>query len=124
MGYRKAIPSSIRKEVMSRGKCERCGIKDGCEIHHVYPYALSEDNTTENLLWLCKKCHFICQVFPYMNAHPDSDQMCQHPEHGYATWYYELALPIKTFRVWHCKICHDRWMQLIYHYKKYHGVKK
>jgi len=38
--------------------CQRCGEK-GEEVHHITPYSVSKDNSLDNLLTLCKRCHLI-----------------------------------------------------------------
>jgi len=122
IAYRKAIPIAIRRLVLQRGKCEYPDChKDGVEIHHIVPYALSEDNSEANLLLLCKQHHFVCQAFPRFSPQPDTDILCdvcaRNGVSVYAKWSYSL---FSQRAIFHCRPCHTRWMQLIYKYKKYH----
>ncbi len=50
----------IRYLVYLRDKftCQKCGItKVRLDIHHKVPYLISGDNSIENLVTLCRKCH-------------------------------------------------------------------
>lgn len=37
--------------------CALCGATNRLEVHHIAPYRLTMDNSKENLIPLCKKCH-------------------------------------------------------------------
>jgi len=43
--------------------CVLCGATSRLEVHHIAPYRLTMDNSKENLIPLCKKCH---TQFEYM----------------------------------------------------------
>jgi hypothetical protein len=63
---RQTIPSATVGEVMDKtsGVCECCGNSSNLEIHHIIPYSINQDNSTENLAVMCGMCH-----------------------HGYHKWY-------------------------------------
>jgi len=50
-----------RRKALERDKftCKRCGIKNDLIVHHIVPYKISKDNSLENLITLCRKCHII-----------------------------------------------------------------
>lgn len=59
-------PEAIRKEViaLANGVCERCGeVEEFMDVHH--RNTNWEDNSLENLDYLCKSCH--TQVHVYLN---------------------------------------------------------
>ena len=37
--------------------CADCGSNDNLQVHHKVPYFISEDNSEDNLILLCAKCH-------------------------------------------------------------------
>lgn len=37
--------------------CQECGAQDGLEVHHWEPYRFCFDNSLDNLVTLCAKCH-------------------------------------------------------------------
>lgn len=49
----------LTKEVRNRDKgCMSCGELDGrLDVHHIVPYRISKDNSLDNLILLCDKCH-------------------------------------------------------------------
>jgi hypothetical protein len=60
--------NNIRKDIRARDKyvCMKCGMSNeecllefGCElhIHHIVPYRLTKDNSSNNLISLCPVCH-------------------------------------------------------------------
>jgi len=51
--------TNIRKAVLKRddNKCRHCGSIERLEIHHNKKWLLSKDNSMENLITLCRKCH-------------------------------------------------------------------
>lgn len=53
---------AIRYVVYSRDKftCQDCGVNGlRLDVHHKIPYLYSGDNSIENLITLCRKCHMI-----------------------------------------------------------------
>lgn len=51
---------NIREEVLIRDKyvCQKCGIDNvPFEVHHIINYLLTKDNSLDNLVTLCKRCH-------------------------------------------------------------------
>jgi len=48
------ISEDLRKE---RKKCEVCGTKKDLRVHHKIPYRISKDNSKNNLMVVCNKCH-------------------------------------------------------------------
>ena len=71
--HRKWWYENVRSPVRDRANecCELCGInvrKRG-QIHHILPYSLFPKliNDTNNMLFLCKKCHFELHQNPYPN---------------------------------------------------------
>lgn len=49
---------NIRLAALKRDNCtcQLCG-KKGNDVHHKVPYRVSHDNSLDNLVTLCKKCH-------------------------------------------------------------------
>lgn len=41
--------------------CAICGISNGIHIHHIIPYRLTQDNSVDNLIPLCRKHHKIIE---------------------------------------------------------------
>ncbi len=39
------------------GVCERCGVSDGLEVHHIVPVAAGGAHVPSNVLVLCRGCH-------------------------------------------------------------------
>ena len=63
----------IRNVVLERDKkiCQLCGNKKKkLDVHHLIPYRVSKDNSIENLISLCSKCHHKVEV--YYKNHPNS----------------------------------------------------
>lgn len=53
---------AIKKKIKERDgyTCQDCGKKEGeqyLQVHHIVPYRIFEDNSEENLITLCSKCH-------------------------------------------------------------------
>ena len=53
---------SIKKKIKERDNytCQECGEIEGeqyLQVHHIIPYRIFEDNSEENLITLCSKCH-------------------------------------------------------------------
>ena len=117
------IPKALRLSIMSRGLCERCGKKVGKEIHHVIPYALLPVHSTngqhEQLILLCKRCHFILQAFPHFEPMPDTDKLCTLC-HQYASHLYLYKLNQIEYKVWLCPEHYRQWLRVIDIYKSKH----
>jgi intein/homing endonuclease len=54
----------IKKKIKERDryKCQKCGFKEedcvqNLQVHHIVPYKCTQDNSPENLITLCSKCH-------------------------------------------------------------------
>ena len=55
-----SISLSLRFEILSRDNftCQDCWIKGkSLDVHHIIPFLESFDNSLENLITLCRKCH-------------------------------------------------------------------
>lgn len=55
---------SVRKAFIKKGNdfCALCGIREArLHVHHVIPYKVSYDNTDNNLVTVCPKCHARCE---------------------------------------------------------------
>ena len=48
---------TMRRVVRTAGKCELCGSTRGLEAHHIIPIAFGGDDSEENILCVCAKCH-------------------------------------------------------------------
>jgi 5-methylcytosine-specific restriction endonuclease McrA len=46
------------------GVCERCGVSDGLEVHHIVSVAAGGLHRAANVLVLCKGCHGIVERSP------------------------------------------------------------
>jgi len=55
--------SLIRKRVLERDKykCIKCCDREELQVHHDTPYQISRDNSMDNLITLCNKCHHIIE---------------------------------------------------------------
>lgn len=52
--------NKIRRRIVKRDKntCQICGIKNvRLDVHHIIPFAVSKDDSDENLITLCQSCH-------------------------------------------------------------------
>jgi group I intron endonuclease len=49
----------IAQEVRKRDKfiCQLCGKKNATDVHHIIPRRVKIDNSSENLITLCRSCH-------------------------------------------------------------------
>ena len=60
---RTPIPNRLKQQVLERDgyRCVKCGEEriSTLEIDHISPWAISHDNSLENLQTLCKNCHHI-----------------------------------------------------------------
>lgn len=59
VGARPAIPTSIRRAVLTRDghRCVTCGARDDLTLDHIHPYSLGGPDTEENLRTLCRPCN-------------------------------------------------------------------
>ena len=57
--YRGRGWDSIRIQVKRRdgNKCRRCSSVNNLQVHHIIPYRETQNNSFENLITLCHKCH-------------------------------------------------------------------
>ena len=56
--FRKIRKSLLRDFILERDKCcVECGNEQANVIHHIRPFAISKDNSSENLILMCKACH-------------------------------------------------------------------
>lgn len=50
--------TKLREYILHRDKtCQICGSKKRLLIHHITPYKISKDNSSNNLITLCNPCH-------------------------------------------------------------------
>lgn len=55
MGNRNIYAMNLLKK--ETGKCNLCGSCIGLEVHHIIPVSLGGEDSKENEICLCKKCH-------------------------------------------------------------------
>jgi 5-methylcytosine-specific restriction endonuclease McrA len=58
--------SERRRQVIARdgGRCRRClEIPDALIVHHIVAWKLTQDDSMENLISLCRPCHAIVEGF-------------------------------------------------------------
>src|SRR3989344_6663779 len=61
---KKSLPNKIRKRILSRdkNKCQKCESIDetgrNLDIHHITPAVFGGNNSEENLVTLCRECHY------------------------------------------------------------------
>lgn len=48
---------TMMKKIREIGQCELCGSHRELQAHHIIPIVLGGDDSNENLLCVCKKCH-------------------------------------------------------------------
>lgn len=51
--------TKMSRLVADVGRCEFCGSTRGLEAHHIVPIVCGGDNSDENLIVCCVKCHAI-----------------------------------------------------------------
>jgi len=51
-------PAVRLRLIRLRGCCEQCGAKTHLQVHHKRPRSLGGDDSDDNLMLLCHKCHF------------------------------------------------------------------
>lgn len=51
--------TTIRRNILNRDKftCQNCGLIENLTIHHKIPFLETFDNSDENLITLCRRCH-------------------------------------------------------------------
>lgn len=57
LGQRPSIPSRLRREILSRGFCQKCGRRERLTIDHIFPYSLGGESSQQNLQCLCWYCN-------------------------------------------------------------------
>ena len=61
--YRGPDFGQIKKDNFQHCCCALCGKKTMLNIHHIIPYRLTQDNSLENLIPLCRKHHKIVESY-------------------------------------------------------------
>lgn len=87
-GYDKKLSSlewrGLRKKVYERDNwtCKDCGVKcrETIQCHHVVPYRESMDDSMENLITLCRKCH--CRRHADINRRVRENKRILHSDKG------------------------------------------
>jgi 5-methylcytosine-specific restriction endonuclease McrA len=51
------VPAALRRELLTRGRCEDCGARDDLTIDHIVPVALGGRSDVDNLQVLCRSCN-------------------------------------------------------------------
>jgi len=61
-GYRGKDWKIQKQKALERDKfiCQRCG-NEAVIVHHIIPYSVSKDNSLDNLISLCRRCHIITE---------------------------------------------------------------
>lgn len=54
---RTPIKASIRKDVLSVGKCAHCEATERLSVDHIKPYSKGGSNRRRNLQCLCRSCN-------------------------------------------------------------------
>jgi hypothetical protein len=54
---RESIAPSIRKQVLSAGKCAYCGATENLTVDHIIPYSITRKHELNNLQCLCAPCN-------------------------------------------------------------------
>ena len=47
----------MKRIVEEAGECELCGSRRGLEAHHIIPKVCGGDESEDNLICVCRKCH-------------------------------------------------------------------
>ena len=47
----------LSKSIRAKHNCQKCGSSDKLDVHHIIPFAISKDNSLNNLVVLCRHCH-------------------------------------------------------------------
>ena len=42
--------------------CQKCNSNKNLSVHHIIPWRINNNNSTTNLISLCKRCHFIADL--------------------------------------------------------------
>ena len=66
MHQRKSITQETREQVLTRSghRCAMCGRASNLEISHLVPLSEGGDSSVDNLLALCRSCHFALDSNP------------------------------------------------------------
>ena len=51
------VPTKLRREILSAGKCNYCGAKDNLQVDHIIPTSKGGANLRENMQCLCGSCN-------------------------------------------------------------------
>lgn len=54
---RRYISPSLRTDVLSAGKCRKCGSRDKLSVDYIFPFSLGGLTVRENLQCLCRSCN-------------------------------------------------------------------
>ncbi len=52
------------------GACERCGVPDDLQLHHIVPVARGGEHVPSNVLVLCRGCHAVEHVHSVVPKRP------------------------------------------------------
>ena len=61
--------SLANKVIQEAGQCELCGSRRNLEAHHIIPIAFGGDDSDENLICVCKKCHSLLTPHKLLTKH-------------------------------------------------------
>jgi len=92
----RGIPQHLRKAILVRDKytCRKCDLQDQTgnilDVHHILPRICSGDDFEENLITLCRDCHYYAP-----NNKADFEEYVQEKMEGSSTM---LLLAFKKFR--------------------------
>lgn len=52
-----------REEILERDnyKCRKCSSRNKVNVHHIIPYRISFDDSSQNLISMCNDCHLILE---------------------------------------------------------------
>ncbi len=66
MQRRSKIPENVREKVLARSdyQCSICGRTSDLELAHLIPVVEGGDNSFENLMAVCRSCHFVLDSNP------------------------------------------------------------
>lgn len=53
------MTENMRKCIEEAERCELCGSRRGLEAHHIIPLCVGGNDSDENLLCVCQRCHAI-----------------------------------------------------------------
>lgn len=99
MSKRSGVGYKLKSETLKRyaNRCVKCGSYKNLEIHHIKPVCYGGDDSLDNLIPLCRKCHryapddyidFLCYLgspyTPHLSAMRDVSL-------GLAKYFYGIA---------------------------------